>query len=131
MRQARPPSAPGPNGVPYKFYKNAPDVLSTYLEKNKYIDTSIEKAGIPVFCGCLDHTSMIWHQIQAAKDKRDLFVIFIFNFFHIPSSITMLVNAYFKDLQLILLSSWGMSSWNEEALALQQINHLGVRLQHQ
>ncbi|XP_027131932.1 uncharacterized protein LOC113744935 [Larimichthys crocea] len=51
--------------------------LSTYLEKNKYVDTSVQKAGIPGFSGCLEHTSMIWHQIQAAKkDKRDLHVIF-------------------------------------------------------
>lgn len=27
IRQARSASAPGPNGVPYKLYKNAPDVL--------------------------------------------------------------------------------------------------------
>lgn len=114
--------AAGPNGVPYKLYKNVPDVLcflwrlmrtmwqkqpipkawqragnvlttkekeasnispfqpisllnvegkiflcivaqrlSTYLERNKYIDTSLQKSGIPGFSGCLKHTSMIWH----------------------------------------------------------------------
>ena len=47
--------------------------LSTYLVRNKYINTSVQKAGIS---GCLEHTSMIWHQIQAAKkDKKDLHVI--------------------------------------------------------
>ncbi|KAJ8412701.1 hypothetical protein AAFF_G00116520 [Aldrovandia affinis] len=92
--------------------------LSTCLERNKYVDTSVQKAGIPGFSGCLEHTSMIWHQIQAAKkDKRDLHIIFLdlanafgsvphellwesFNFFHVPEPITTLVKTYFQDLQL-------------------------------
>ena len=190
VRRARSASAPGPNGVPYKLYKNAPDVLrylwrlmrivwqkgiipkawrraggvlipkekdaadisqfrpisllnvegkiffsvlaqrlSIYLEKNKYVDTSVQKAGIPGFSGCLEHTSMIWHQIQAAKkDKRDLHVIFLdlanafgsvphnllwesFNFFHVPSSITTLVKAYFEDLQLCFTTPDFITSW--------------------
>lgn len=190
VRRARSASAPGPNGVPYKLYKNTPDVLrhlwklmrivwkkgvipkawrraggvlipkekdatdisqfrpicllnvegkiffsviarrlSNYLEKNKYIDTSVQKAGIPGFSGCLEHTSMIWHQIQAAKrDKRDLHVIFLdlanafgsvphnllwesFNFFHVPSSITSLVKAYFTDLQLCFTTGKFITSW--------------------
>ncbi len=79
--------------------------LSIYLEKNNYIDTAVQKAGIPGFSGCLDHTSMICHQIQVAKkDKRDIHVIFLdlvnafgsvphnllwesFNFIHIPPSV--------------------------------------------
>lgn len=190
VRRARSASAPGPNGVPYKLYKNAPDVLrylwrlmrivwqkgiipkgwrraggvlipkekdatdigqfrpicllnvegkiffsviarrlSTYLEKNKYIDTSVQKAGIPGVSGCLEHTSMIWHQIQAAKkDKRDIHVIFLdlanafgsvphnllwesFNFFHVPASVTNLVKAYFEDLQLCFTTADFTTSW--------------------
>ncbi len=190
VRRARSASAPGPNGVPYKLYKNAPDVLcylwrlmrvvwrkgvipkawrraggvlipkekdaadinqfrpicllnvegkiffsviaqrlSNYLERNKYVDTSIQKAGIPGFSGCLEHTSMIWHQIQAAKkDKRDLHVTFLdlanafgsvphnllwesFNFFHVPSSITTLVKAYFEDLQLCFTTADYTTFW--------------------
>ena len=190
VRRARAASAPGPNGVPYKLYKNAPDVLrflwrlmrivwqkevipkawrraggvlipkekdatdisqfrpicllnvegkiffsvisqrlSTYLEKNKYIDTSVQQAGIPGFSGCLEHTSMIWHQIQAAKkDKRDLYVIFLdlanafgsvphkllwesFNFFHVPEPITTLVKAYFQDLQLCFTTPDFTTTW--------------------
>ncbi|KAL7833600.1 hypothetical protein AOLI_G00285600 [Acnodon oligacanthus] len=190
VQRARSASAPGPNGVPYKLYKNAPDVLrylwglmrivwqkgiilkawrraggvlipkekdatdisqfrpmcllnvegkiffrviaerlSTYLEKNKYVDTSVQKGGIPGFSGCLEHTSMIWHQIQAAKkDKRDVHVIFLdlanafgsvphnfhwesFSFFHVPTSITKLVQAYFEDLQLCFITANFTTSW--------------------
>lgn len=60
----------------------AKSFFSVIDTKNKYIDTSLEKAGIPKFSGCLEHTSMIWHQIQAAKvgvkkRERDLHVIFL------------------------------------------------------
>ncbi|KAJ8414647.1 hypothetical protein AAFF_G00038490 [Aldrovandia affinis] len=190
VQRARAASAPGPNGVPYKLYKNTPDVLrflwrlmrvvwqkkiipkawrraggvlipkekdasdisqfrpicllnvegklfysivarrlSTYLERNKYVDTSVQKAGIPGFSGCLEHTSMIWHQIQAAKkDKRDLHIVFLdlanafgsvphellwesFNFFHVPEPITTLVKAYFQDLQLCFTTANLTTTW--------------------
>ncbi len=42
------------------FFSMIAQRLSTYLEKNKYIDTAVQKAGIPGFTGCLEHTSMIW-----------------------------------------------------------------------
>ncbi|XP_031675479.1 uncharacterized protein LOC116369940, partial [Oncorhynchus kisutch] len=139
VRGARTASAPGPNAVPYKVYKNAPDVLrflwrlmrtawknkiipkvwrraggvlipkekdavnisqslipsllnvegkiffrviaqrmAEYLQRNAYVDTSVQKAGISGFSGCLEHSSMIWHQIQMAKvEKRDLHVVFL------------------------------------------------------
>lgn len=190
VQRTRSASAPGPNGVPYKFYKNAPDVLrylwelmrvvwqkgiipkawrraggvlipkekdaadinqfrpicllnvegkiffsviaqrlSTYLERNKYVDTSVQKAGIPGSSGCLEHTSMIWQQIQEAKKaKRDLHVTFLdlanafgsvphnllwesFKFFHVPPSITTLVKSYFEDLQLCFSTPDFTTSW--------------------
>ncbi|KAL7853971.1 hypothetical protein AOLI_G00208150 [Acnodon oligacanthus] len=72
---------------------------------------------------------MIWHQIQAAKkDKRDIHVIFLdlanafgsvpysllwesFSFFHIPTSITKLIQAYFEDLQLCFITANFTTSW--------------------
>ncbi len=111
------------------FFNMIAQRLSTYLEKNKYIDTAVQKAGIPGFTGCLEHTSMIWHQIQAAKkDERDIHVIFLdlanafgsvshnllwesFNFFHVPSSVTSLVKAYFEDLQLCFTTADFTTSW--------------------
>ena len=127
----------GPNGVPYRLYKRAPDVLrfllklikivwrkqsipkawrrageylfpkrgthfnhfrpislwnvegkvffsvvarrlTSYLENNRQIDTTVQKARIIGFSGCLAHTSIFWHQIQLAKrERRDLHVVFL------------------------------------------------------
>lgn len=111
------------------FFSIVAQKLCAYLERNKYIDTSVQKAGIPGFSGCLEHTSMIWHQVQAAKkDKRDLHVVFLdlvnalgsiphnllwksFNFFHIPEHITTLVKTYFQDLQLCFTTADFTSAW--------------------
>lgn len=52
--------------------------MTTYLKQNNFTDTSIQKAGISGFLGCLEHTSMMWHQIQSAKrEGRDLPVLFL------------------------------------------------------
>ena len=190
VQRARAASAPGPNGVPYRLYKNAPDVLrwlwrlmkvvwqkqliptswrraggvlipkekdsvgitqfrnisllnvegkmffsvlahrlTTYLKKNNYIDTSIQKAGVPGFSGCLEHASMIWHQIQRTKkDGKDLHVVFLdlanafgsvphsllwsaFAYFNVPEPITTLVKAYFLDIQLCITTEEYTTAW--------------------
>ena len=191
VRKARSSSAPGPNGIPYRFYKNTPGVLrflwklmkvawqkgiipvnwrratgvlipkdknsteisqfrpisllnvegkiffsvlaqrmSRYLLSNGLIDTGTQKAGISGFAGCLEHTSMIWHQIQSAKsEKRDLHVVFLdlanafssvphnfiwaaFDFFRVPGAITRLVKAYFSDLQLSFATPSFRTDWH-------------------
>ena len=139
MHRARAASSPGPNGVPYRLYESAPDVLrflwklmrvvwqkkeiptswrrargilirkekdsseigqfrqisllnvegkiffgvvahrrAGYLQRNNLIDTSIQKAGISGFSGCVEHASVLWHQIQVAKkEETDLHVVFL------------------------------------------------------
>ncbi|KAM4567620.1 uncharacterized protein V3H82_011871 [Fundulus diaphanus] len=190
VRRARAASAPGPNGVPYRLYKNAPGVLqflwklmkivwkkkeipsswrrgrgilipkekgsseidqfrqisllnvegkiffsvvahrlASYLQRNNLIDTSIQKAGISGFSGCVEHASIIWHQIQLArKDGTDLHVVFLdlanafgsvphdllwtaFDYFRVPSALTTLVKAYFQDIQLCVTTAEYTTKW--------------------
>ena len=52
--------------------------LFSYLKANSLIDISVQKAGIPGYSLCLEPSSIIWHQIQAAKiEGRDLHVVFL------------------------------------------------------
>ena len=190
VRRARAASAPGPNGVPYRLYKNAPDVLrflwklmrvvwqkmeiptswrraggilipkekdsseigqfrqisllnvegkiffsvvahrmAGYLRRNNLIDTSIQKAGISGFSGCVEHASVIWHQIQVAKKEgKDLHVVFLdlanafgsvphnllwtaLDYFKVPAALTNLVRAYFKDVQLCVTTAEFTTAW--------------------
>ncbi|KAJ8347374.1 hypothetical protein SKAU_G00287750 [Synaphobranchus kaupii] len=142
VKRARSASAPGPNGVPYRLYKNTPGILkylwklmkvawrkesipkawrraggilipkeknsstinqfrqisllnlegkiffsvvaqrlSAFLQKNNFIDTSVQKAGRSGFSGCLEHANIIWPQPGATArldmtlaESRDPFV---------------------------------------------------------
>lgn len=46
--------------------------LTSYLTSNGYIDTSCQKAGVPGFPGCVEHSAAIREQIQTAKREREL-----------------------------------------------------------
>lgn len=98
------------------FFSVIAQRMGKYLRKNKYINTSVQKAGILGFSGCSEHSSMNWHQIQIAKaEGRDLHVVFldlanafgsvphellwsVFKFFHMPDTITALVKSFFQDV---------------------------------
>ena len=139
ITKARAGSAPGPNGIPYKVYKNCPKlttllwkllvslwnrhrisntdrsaegcfipkeeksetikefrtisllnvegkILLSLLSKritrfwltNNYIDTSVQKGGIPGVSGCIEHVSVLTQIIkEVVKNKGDLSVIWL------------------------------------------------------
>ncbi|KAK0146800.1 LINE-1 reverse transcriptase [Merluccius polli] len=92
--------------------------LTNYLTSNGYIDTICQKAGVPGFPGCVEHSAVIWEQIQKAKrEKGDLHVVWLdlanaygsvphqlieyaLDFFYIPVCIRTLVVKYFEDLRM-------------------------------
>ncbi|XP_077382825.1 5-azacytidine-induced protein 2 isoform X1 [Festucalex cinctus] len=192
VKKARSSSAPGPNGMPYKLYKNCPKVLellwylmrtawkkqlipsewqravaifipkeenskeisqfrniallnvegkiffsvlarrmTSYLLDNCYIDTNCQKAGVPGFPGCVEHSTMIWDQIQKAKrEKTDLHVVWLdlanaygsvphqlinyaLEFFHMPPCIKKLIARYFSDLQMCFALQDFTTGWQQ------------------
>ena len=47
-----------------------------YLQRNGYINESVQKAGIPGIPGCIEHAFSIWDNIKEAKEmKGDLNVV--------------------------------------------------------
>uniref|UniRef100_A0A3B4XDA6 Reverse transcriptase domain-containing protein n=1 Tax=Seriola lalandi dorsalis TaxID=1841481 RepID=A0A3B4XDA6_SERLL len=182
IKKARSASAPGPNGLPYKLYKNCPQVvrvlwrlmrtawrnkevpaewqqalgvfipkeensctvsqfrsiallnvegkiffsvlarrMTNFLMANEYIDTSCQKVGIPGFPGCIEHSSIIWEQIQQAKrERQDLHVVwldlanaygsvphklidFALDFFYVPMCVRNIIARYFDNLHMCFL----------------------------
>lgn len=60
------------------FFSVVAHRLTTFLERNHYIDTMVYMALIPGFAGCLEHANMILHQIQTTKKEGgDLYVVFL------------------------------------------------------
>ncbi|KAJ8278107.1 hypothetical protein GJAV_G00083890 [Gymnothorax javanicus] len=104
--------------------------MTNYLLANNYIDTSCQKAGVPGFPGCVEHSAMIWEQIQTAKQgKADLHVVwldltnaygsvplqlihFALDFFHIPSCIQSLVAGYFDNFHICYTTQEISTGWH-------------------
>ena len=90
--------------------------LTTFLLANGYIDTSVQKAGIPGFPGCLEHSQMIWNSLMTAKRlKQELHVIWLdlanaygsvphlliklaLTKFHIPDKLSDMLMQYFRGV---------------------------------
>ena len=52
--------------------------LTSLLTGNTYIDTSVQKGGVPGFSGCVEHTSAITQVIREAKEgRKDLAVVWL------------------------------------------------------
>ncbi len=192
LKKARSASAPGPNRLPYKVYKNCPQVtkilwklmrvvwknqsipvewqeavgifipkewnsttinqfrsiallnvegklffsvlarrMTSFLSSNHYIDTSCQKAGLSGFPGCIEHTSVIWEQIQRAKrEKSELHVVwldlanaygsvphklveFALEFFYVPACVITIIAKYFNNLRMCFSLNGRMTGWQQ------------------
>ena len=52
--------------------------MTTYMVKNRYVNTSVQKGGIPGFSGCLEHTGILNQLIREAKEsKGNLMVVWL------------------------------------------------------
>lgn len=87
--------------------------MTSYQLEN--VNTSCQKAGVPGFPGCVEHSSVIWERIQRVKrEKTDLHVVwldayrsvphqlinFTTEFFHMPETIRSPVSSYFNNLRM-------------------------------
>ena len=100
-----------------------------FLVANGLVDTSVQKAGVPGFPGCVEHCSMIWNTIQEAKaKKRDLSVVwldlanaygsvphrlikFSMDFFHIPTKIQRMLMSYYDNFKMRFTTSDYTTDW--------------------
>lgn len=61
------------------FFSAVSNRLSTFLSKNKFIDTSVQKGGIAGMSGCLEHTGVVTQLIREAKEnKGNLTVLWLY-----------------------------------------------------
>ncbi|KAL7852846.1 hypothetical protein SRHO_G00186310 [Serrasalmus rhombeus] len=138
VKRARTASAPGPNGIPNRLYKNTPGVMKYLWHQMKlaWKKEIILRAGVGGFSECLEYTSIIWHQLQSSKrEKKDLHVVFLdlanafgsvphrilwtaFAFFQVPDNITNLVQAYFRDIQFCMTMHESTTAWQQLELGI-------------
>ena len=105
------------------------DRLVSYTLANKYIDTSIQKGGVPAISGCLEHTAILSQLIREAKsEKNDLVVVWldIANAYgtiphsliqlalrraHVPEEYCKLVESYYADMKIRFTTREFTTEW--------------------
>ncbi len=112
-----------------KIFKILSQRLMEFLLKNRYIDTSVQKGGVPGVPGCLEHTGVVSQLIWEAKETRgDLAVLWLdltnaywliphklvkesLTRHHVPESIHNLILDYYNSFRLRVSSGTATSAW--------------------
>nr|XP_061836351.1 uncharacterized protein LOC133619387 [Nerophis lumbriciformis] len=104
--------------------------LTEFLLKNNYIDTSVQKGGIPGVPGCLEHNGVVTQLIREAHESRgELAVLWLdltnaygsiphklvelaLHRHHVPSKIKDLILDYYNNFRLRVTSGSITSDWH-------------------
>ena len=106
--------------------------MMKFVLNNKFVNTSIQKAGIPGFPGCIEHASMLWDRIKAAWDNKstELHVIWLdlenaygsvrhpliekaLDFIWIPEDIRKLISGYYKCTYMRFSNAKYSTNWQK------------------
>lgn len=52
------------------YFSAVSNRLCTFLSKNRFIDTSVQKGGITGMPGCLEHTGVVTQMIRVARENK-------------------------------------------------------------
>ena len=103
--------------------------MTSYMTENGYINTAIQKGGIPGFSGCLEHTGVLSQMICEAKaSKGNLTVVWLdlanaygsiphalihaaLDHYHIPQHIKGMITSYFGGIQLRFKTAHFTTQW--------------------
>jgi len=100
------------------FFSIVAKSMSAFVTENEYVNTSVQKGGIPGFSGCLEHTAAIAQLIrEGCVNNSDLTVVWLdlanaygsiqhkviehaMDHYHIPDKIKMLIRSYYSNVRL-------------------------------
>ncbi|XP_061902037.1 uncharacterized protein LOC133649222 [Entelurus aequoreus] len=112
------------------FFKIVSNRLMGFLLKNTYIDTSVQKGGVPGVPGCIEHTGVVTQLIREARENRgDLTVLWLdlanaygsiphklvelsLSRYHVPEKICNLILDYYNNFSLRVSSGTSTSDWH-------------------
>ena len=113
------------------FFRMKADRLTKFAMANGYIDTSIQKGGVPGVAGCLEHTAVISQLIREAKDGKGNLVVTwldIANAYgslphdvimtalknaHVPDQMCKLVESYYADVKIRFSTKDFTTDWQQ------------------
>ena len=104
--------------------------LTRCLLTNEYINTLVQKGGVPGIVGCLEHENMMWEAIQKAKtNKKELDVIWLdlanangsvphqmillsLQMYYIPEELSKMLGTYFDGFLIWFTTKEYTTKWN-------------------
>lgn len=104
--------------------------LTEFLLRNKYIDTSVQKGGVPKMPGCIEHTGVVTQLLREAREgKGDLAVLWLdlanaygsiphrlvetsLDRHHVPDKIKNLILDYYNSFSLRVTSGTETSAFH-------------------
>ena len=105
--------------------------LTSFLTGNLYIDTSVQKGGVPGFSGCVEPTSAITQLIhEAKKGRKDLAVVWLdlanaygsiphqliykaLQHYHVDGYIQKIITSYLDGIQLRFTVGDQLTRWQK------------------
>ena len=111
------------------FFGLKSDRILNFVVDNGYLDTSIQKGGVPQISGCLEHTAIVSQMIREAKEgKKNLVVTWldIANAYgsiphnliktaleqaHLPEQVCSLIESYYNDVRIRFKTRNFMTEW--------------------
>ena len=118
------------------FFALKADRLTKYVMANQYIDSSIQKGGIPGVSGCMENTAILSQLIREAKEgKKDLVVTWldIANAYgtiphslimqtlkraHVPEDVCALIESYYADVKIRFTTKDFTTDWQKVEMGI-------------
>lgn len=120
------------------FFGIVPKRLADFFLKNRYIDTSVQKGGVPSVPGCLEHTGVVTQLLREARESKGNLVVLWFDLanaygsmphkmvlqtlekHHVPAVVRDIILDYYSDFSLTV-SAGPILSWELSQAALSQL----------
>ena len=105
--------------------------ITSYAVNNGYVDTTIQKGGIPKVRGCIEHFGSLWEVVKDAKLKRKnltsvwldlanaygnvphLLILRALKFYHVPDKIVKVILDYFRGVFGRFTGEGIVSDWQQ------------------
>ncbi|XP_052402932.1 uncharacterized protein LOC127949523 [Carassius gibelio] len=118
------------------FFSAVSNRLTTFLSKNKFIDTSVQMGGISGMSGCLEHTGVVTQLIREAREnKGNLTVLWLdlaiayssiphklvqltLTKHHVPCRVRDLIADYYNNFRMRTSSGAVTSGWHKVKIGI-------------
>ena len=113
------------------FFSIVANRLSSYLLANSFIDTTVQKGGIPGVPGCVEHIGVVTQLVREAREsKGDLVVLWLdlknaygsiphqlveltLQKYQVPEKLLQLIKGYYSNFQLRFTTNDFVTEWHK------------------